>query len=92
MNPSLGDALRVISRLSQDNLKACAGNTAELTNMFVPPPFTHPGTKAGVGMVAKTSSTVMSPQEKEIETDGPQAPAVPSRPKVPKPTPAKPKN
>ncbi len=52
VNPSLGDAhlqnqsaLMVISRSSQDNLKACAGNTAELMNMFVPPPFTPPRLK-----------------------------------------------
>ncbi len=45
VNPTLGDALlqnpsalREISRSSQDNLKACADNTAEPPNMFVPPP------------------------------------------------------
>ncbi len=40
--------------------------------MFVPPPSTPPGQKAGVG----TTSTVMAPQETKMETDDPQAPAV----------------
>ncbi len=44
--------------------------------MYVPPPFTRPGQKAGVGTVVKTSSTVMAQQEMEMETNTPQAGAV----------------
>ncbi len=65
-----------ITRSSQDNLKACAGNTFELVNMSVPPPFTPPGQNTGIGMVIKTSSLAMAPQKTEMETDAPQAPAV----------------
>ncbi len=53
-------AKREIARSSQDNLAACAGNTAELPNMYVPPPFTPPGQKTGEGARTKTSSTLTS--------------------------------
>ncbi len=60
--------------------------------MFVTPPFTPPGQKAGVRMFIKISSTVMALQETEIETDTPQAAAVHPRLHLPKLTPAKPNN
>ncbi len=50
---------------------------AEPMNMYVPPPCTPLGQKAGVGMVDKTSSTVMSPEEMEMETEAQQSCAVP---------------
>ncbi len=66
VNPSLDKALaqnprarREITRSSQDNLSAYASNTAELSEMPVPPPFTPPGQKAGEGAKIKTSLTLM---------------------------------
>ncbi len=69
-NPSLDEALeqntkakREIAKSSQDNLAAYAGNTAELPDMSVPPPFTPPGHNAGEGARTKTSSTMTSQEE-----------------------------
>ncbi len=98
--PSLDEALaqnprarREITRSSQDNLAACAGNTAEPSDMPVPPPFTPPGHKAGEGVITKTSSTVMRTTETAMETDSPKASKVQRRPPVPPPLqPARPKD
>ncbi len=96
LNPSPDEALqqnprakREIARSSQDNLVACAGNTAELPDMSVPPPFTPSGQKPGEGARTKASSTVKSQEESQMETDAPTAPTVSVRPPVPLPTPAK---
>ncbi len=99
VNPSLDEALaqnprarREIARSSQDNLAACAGNTAESSDMPVPPPFTPPGHKAGEGAITKISSTVMRTEETAIETDATKASEVQCRPPVPPPQAAKPKH
>ncbi len=96
IHPSLHDALeqnprarRKIARYSQDNLVASAGNNAELPDMFVPPPFTPLGQKAGEGARTKASLTVTAQVETPMETDAPQATKVQRRPPVPAPSPAK---
>ncbi len=53
-------AKREIARSSHDNVAACAGNTAELPDMSVPPPFTPPGQKAGEGARTRINLTVTS--------------------------------
>ncbi len=95
LNSSLDEALaqnprarRDIARSSDDNLVACTVNTAEPSDMPVPPPFTPPGKKAGEGAQTKTSSTVMRTEETAKETDAPQASLVQHRPPVPPQQPA----
>ncbi len=75
-NPTLEEALeqnprakRDIARSSQDNLAACAGNTAELPDMSVPPPFTPLCQKVGEGARNKISCTVTTQVESPMETD-----------------------
>ncbi len=82
-------ALRKVQSSSQDNLNAYAGNTAGPSNMVLPPPFTLPGKNAGDGALIKNSSTVMVHDETEMESDEKPSPAVPQKPSVPKPRPAK---
>ncbi len=82
-------ALRKVQASSQDNLLACASNTAGLSNMYVPPPFTPLGKKAGEAALIKSSSTVMAHDETEMETDEKPSPVVPLKPPVPKPRSAK---
>ncbi len=55
-------------------------------------PQTSPCKKAGEGALVKSSSTVMAHDETEMETDEKPLPAVPQKPPVPKPRPAKPKD
>ncbi len=99
VNPSLDEALtqnqrtqREIARSSQDNLAACAGNTAEPSDMLVPPPFTSLCQKASKGVKIKSSSSGMRNEEAALETDTPQASSVQHRPPVPAPQPATPKD
>ncbi len=99
VNPSLDEALaqnsrarREITRSSQDTLAACAGNTAEPSDMPVPPPVTPLGHKAGEGAITKTSSMVMRTEETAMETDDPKSSEVQHRPPVSPPQPARPKD
>ncbi len=80
-------ALRKVQASSQDNLLACAGNTAGSSDMYVPPHFTPLGQKAVEGALIKSSSTVMVHDETEMETDEKPLTVVPQRPHLPKPRP-----
>ncbi len=83
-------ALRNVQASSQDNLGACGGNTAEPPDIFVPPPFTPPGAKAGVGALVKSTSTVLTTGvETQMETDKPILSTASEQPHVPLPIPAK---
>ncbi len=79
---------REIARSSQYNLAACTGNTAELPDMYVLPPFTSIDQKVGEGARTKTSSTVTSQGESLMETDALNATEVPVRHRLPLPRPA----
>ncbi len=85
-------ALRKIARSPKDKLAACAGNTAEPSDMPVPLPFTPLGQKASEGAKTKTSLTVMGNEETEMETDAPHVFLVQCGPPVPLPQPATPKD
>ncbi len=75
-------ALRKVQASSQDNVLACAGNPAGPSDMYVSPPFTPPGQKAGERALIKSSSTVIVHNETEMEPDEKPSTEVPQRPSV----------
>ncbi len=77
---------------SQDNLAAVAGNSAGPPNMNVPPPFAPPGSKAGFGAVIKSTFTVLTCVETQMETDEQISSTSIRWPHVPHSTSAKPKD
>ncbi len=98
-NPMPSDTLaqtmsahRKVEPSSQDNLGAIAGNSAGPPDMNVPPPFTPPGSKPGVGAVIRSTSTVLTRVETQMETNEIFLLTSFGRPHVPPPTPAKPKD
>ncbi len=82
---------RKVEASLQDDLAAVAGNSSGPPNMNVPPPFAPLGSKAGVGAVVKSTSTVLTRMETQMETDEQISSTSIGQPHVPPPTPAKPK-
>ncbi len=73
---------------SQDNLAAVAGNTACPAEMYVPPTFTPPGKKAGIGVTIKSTPTVLKKkktEETQMEVNEQTPSTTSGRPPVPAP-------
>ncbi len=97
-NPTPGAALlqtpsflQKVQSSSQNNLANLAGNTAGPSNFNIPPPFTPPGMKAGIGAVIKSTPQVLKRQETQMKTDEPntQSPSPIEKSHVPALMPAK---
>ncbi len=72
---------------SQDNLAAVVGSTTPPVDMYIPPPITPLGEKAGIGVTLKNTPVVLmkETEKTQMEVDGQTSSTAPGRPPMPAP-------